>query len=67
MANEAAAADSDGYREITAQQNAKWAERIREMLVRDDVEFVSLDIGHLVGPDNVLSRLEAEGAQVQKR
>jgi len=36
------------------------------MLVRDDVEFVSLDIGHLVGPDNVLSRLEAEGAQVHE-
>ena len=53
--------------EITAQQNVQWVERIREMLADDDVEFVSLDIGHLVGPDNVLSRLEAAGALVQKK
>jgi uncharacterized protein YbaP (TraB family) len=27
---------------------------------------VSLDIGHLVGPNNLLSQLEAGGAQVQQ-
>lgn len=36
------------------------------MLATDEVEFVSLDIGHLVGPNNVLSQLEAGGAQVQR-
>ncbi len=56
MANETAAASSDVYREIAAEQNAKWAERIREMRATDDVELVSLDIGHLVAPDNVLGR-----------
>jgi uncharacterized protein YbaP (TraB family) len=66
MANEAAAAHPDIHREINAQQNVEWVERIRQMLANDQVEFVSLDIGHLVGPDNVLTQLEAGGAQVQR-
>lgn len=66
MANETAAAYPDVYREINAQRNVKWMERIREMLANDEIEFVSLDIGHLVGPNNVLSQLEAGGAQVQQ-
>ena len=36
------------------------------MLGNEEVEFVSLDIGYLVGPDNLLSCLEAAGAEVQR-
>jgi uncharacterized protein YbaP (TraB family) len=65
MANETAAAYPDVYREINA-GNVKWVERIRAMLATDEVEFVTLDIAHLVGPNNVLGQLEAAGAQVQR-
>jgi uncharacterized protein YbaP (TraB family) len=36
MANETAAAYPDVYREINAQRNVKWVERIREMLANDE-------------------------------
>ena len=36
------------------------------MLANDEVEVVSLDIAQVVGPNNVLSQLEAGGAQVQQ-
>ena len=36
------------------------------MLMNDEVEFVSFDIDYLVGPDNVLSQLQAGGAQVER-
>lgn len=66
VANETASAYPEVHREINAERNGKGVGRIREMLTTDEVEFVSVDIDYLVGPDNVLRQLEAGGAQVQR-
>jgi uncharacterized protein len=56
----------DAYTHINAQRNRAWAERVLEMLSEGDVHFVSLGIGHFVGPDNLLTLLEAAGLSVRR-
>lgn len=45
-------------------RNEDWAEQIVELLARDGVAFVAIGAGHLVGPDGVLSQLQARGVEV---
>jgi uncharacterized protein YbaP (TraB family) len=40
--------------------------RIRAMLASDDTEFVAVGIGHLGGPDSLLTQLRAGGLAVER-
>ena len=67
MADEIATDYPDAHRRVNVERNSQWVARIREMLAVGNVQFVSIGIGHLVGPDNVLSQLRADGMEVQRR
>ncbi len=56
----------DAHRTVNVERNARWAARIRTMLADDDTEFVAIGVGHLVGPDNLLSQLLAGGLAVER-
>ena len=56
----------DAHRTVNVERNARWVARIRTMLADDDTEFVAIGVGHLVGPDNLLSQLLAGGLAVER-
>jgi uncharacterized protein YbaP (TraB family) len=56
----------DAHREVNVERNSRWVARIRTMLVDGDTEFVAIGVGHLVGPDNLLSQLVAGGLDVER-
>jgi uncharacterized protein len=61
FANATAAQYPDAHREVNVQRNARWVARIRSMLADADTEFIAVGVGHLAGPDNLLSQLHAAG------
>ena len=56
----------DAYREVNVERNSRWVERIRAMLTYGGTEFVAIGVGHLVGPDNLLSQLRAAGLPIER-
>jgi uncharacterized protein len=56
----------DAHRTVNVERNARWVARIRTMLADDDTEFVAIGVGHVVGPDNLLSQLLAGGLTVER-
>lgn len=56
----------DAHREVNVERNARWVARIRTMLDDGDTEFVAIGVGHLVGPDNLLNQLRADGLTVER-
>jgi uncharacterized protein YbaP (TraB family) len=56
----------DAHRVVNVERNTRWVERILTMLADDDTEFVAVGMGHLVGPDNLLSQLRARGLDVER-
>ena len=66
LADTTAARYPDAHRVVNVERNSRWAERISTMLGDGDVEFVAVGMGHLVGPDNLLSQLRARGLSVER-
>ena len=66
MAAATAIAHPDAHRVVNVERSSRWVTRIRTMLTDGDTEFVAVGIGHLVGPDNLLSQLRAGGLGVER-
>jgi uncharacterized protein YbaP (TraB family) len=66
MASATAIDYPDAYREVNVERNMRWVARIRTMLGDANTEFVSIGIGHLVGPDNLVTQLRASGFDVER-
>lgn len=56
----------DAYRQLNSERNAKWVAFIQDMLTRGGTHFISVGIGHLNGPDSIVSRLESTGFAVER-
>ncbi len=56
----------DAHRAVNVQRNARWIPRIQSMLAGTDTTFVAIGVGHLVGPDNLLTQLTAAGLVVER-
>lgn len=54
------------YKELLADRNEAWMPRINTFLKTPEVEFVLVGVGHLVGPDGIVSALRKQGYQVEK-
>lgn len=66
LADTTAARYPDAHRVVNVERNSRWVERISTMLGDGDTEFVAVGMGHLVGPDNLLSQLRARGLDVER-
>lgn len=66
LAEATAAGYPDAHREVNVKRNSRWVGRIRAMLADGGTEFVSIGVGHLVGPDNLLSQLERARLHVER-
>ena len=64
IADATAIAYPDAHRVVNVERNSRWVAQIRTMLADGDMEFIAVGIGHLVGPDNLLSQLRASGLDV---
>jgi uncharacterized protein len=56
----------DAHGEVNVERNSRWVARIRTMLADSDTEFVAIGVGHLVGPDNLLTQLLAAGLDAER-
>ena len=55
------------YDIMVANRNEDWAGQIEELLTGEGVAFIAVGAGHLVGPDNVQTRLAARGIAAERR
>lgn len=61
----------DGFKEVPklraqliVARNRKWLPQLRVMLASDKTHFVTVGVGHLVGPDSLIAMLRAKGYKV---
>ncbi len=66
IAEATAAAYPVAHREVNVERNSRWVGRIRAMLADGGTELVSIGVGHLVGPDNLLTQLERAGLHIER-
>lgn len=55
------------YDIMVANRNEDWAGQIEELLAAEGVAFIAVGAGHLVGPDNVQTRLAERGIAAERR
>lgn len=53
------------YQELLVDRNNAWLPKIEALFDSDEVEFVLVGTGHLVGPDGILALLRKRGYRVQ--
>ncbi|MCA9509736.1 MAG: TraB/GumN family protein [Myxococcales bacterium] len=54
------------YRALIVDRNARWTERLVELLAGDGSAFVAVGAAHLVGPDGLPERLRRAGFEVER-
>ena len=50
--------------QLLVARNKNWIPKLEAMLASPDTHFVTVGVGHLVGPDSVVARLRAKGYKV---
>jgi uncharacterized protein YbaP (TraB family) len=48
------------------QRNNNWLPKIKNMLKEPGTEYILVGVGHLIGPDGILTRLEKDGYKVDQ-
>ena len=54
------------YEDVFIKRNQDWLPQIEAMFGDDDLEFVLVGAGHLVGEDSVIALLEAKGYTIEQ-
>lgn len=54
------------YQDLIVKRNGNWMPQIEDMLKTSDVEFILVGAMHLAGEDSVLTKLKAQGYNVEK-
>jgi len=50
--------------QLLVARNKNWIPKLEKMLASGDTHFVTVGVGHLVGPDSVIAQLKARGYKV---
>lgn len=54
------------YQQLIVQRNARWADKIKDMLKQPGTVFIAVGAAHLAGPDSVQAQLAKRGISVQQ-
>jgi uncharacterized protein YbaP (TraB family) len=54
------------YEQLLVKRNNNWLPKITNMLKEPGTEYILVGVGHLIGPDGILTRLEKEGYKVDQ-
>jgi uncharacterized protein YbaP (TraB family) len=54
------------YRRLLVERNARYADRVAELLAGKEDQLVAVGVGHLVGGDSVLAMLKAKGIALRR-
>lgn len=50
--------------QLLVTRNRNWIPKLEAMLASDETHFVTVGVGHLVGPDSVVAQLKAKGYKI---
>lgn len=56
----------DVYQQLLVQRNDSWLPKIKQMFKEPGTEYILVGVGHLIGPDGLLIRLQKEGYKITK-
>ncbi|WP_420555321.1 TraB/GumN family protein [Neptuniibacter marinus] len=55
------------YQSLLVERNKQWLPQIKQMLENDEVEFVLVGVGHLIGSDGLLKSLADQGYSIEQQ
>jgi len=55
------------YQSLLVERNEQWLPQIKQMLENDEVEFVLVGVGHLIGVDGLLKSLADQGYSIEQQ